>query len=259
MAKESSRMPTLFLSHGAPDMALRETPSHKFLAGLGKALPAPKAILAVSAHWETEEPRLTASPRPPTIHDFQGFPPELYTIFYSAPGAPELAERIAGMLPHGATDPERGLDHGAWSPLILMYPAANIPVIQLSVQSQRNAAWHYDIGQKLAPLRDEGILIAATGNTTHNLRAAFRGGYDQPPHEVTTFSAWLHDALATKDHERLKTWESEAPYAQWNHPTPEHLLPLFVALGAAGARARATLLHDSIDFNVLAMDSYSFN
>jgi 4,5-DOPA dioxygenase extradiol len=255
----TEKMPTLFLSHGAPDMAMRVTPTHVFLSGLGKTLPKPSAIILISAHWETEKPLLTASPRPRTIHDFQGFPRELYTIFYPAPGAPELAERIAGMLPEGKTDPARGLDHGAWSPLILMYPAADIPVVQLSVQPHRDAAWHYEIGRRLAPLRNEGILIAATGNATHNLRAAFTGNYESAPPEVAEFTAWVQDALAKHDHDRLKAWETEAPYAAWNHPTPEHFLPLFTALGAAGPDADARLLHDSVDFGVLAMDSWLFS
>lgn len=251
-------LPTLFLSHGAPDMALRDTPSHRFLAGLGKTLPEPKAILAVSAHWETETPMITAAAHPPMIYDFHGFPPALYRLQYPAPGSPALAARIKTLLPEAGLDEARGLDHGAWSPLILLYPEARIPVVQLSVQPQHDAACHYDLGRRLAPLREEGVLIVATGNATHNLREAFRGGHASPPPEVTEFTAWLHDALAKKDHALLKTWETAAPHARWNHPTPEHFLPLFVALGAAGPEAEAARLHDSVDLGVLAMDSYSF-
>jgi len=252
------KMPTLFISHGAPDMVLHETPSHLFLKGLPKLLPeAPQAILVVSAHWETAEPRVTGSAAPKTIHDFQGFPDEMYKLVYPAPGSPALAAKAADIL--GATvDAERGLDHGAWSPLMIAFPEARIPVVQLSIQPDKDAAWHYASGQKLAPLREEGVLIMATGNTTHNLRAAFRGHYTSVPAEVREFSAWLYKMLSDKDHQQLQDWETAAPHARWNHPTPDHLLPLFVALGAAGPDAPARRIHDSVDFNVLAMDSYMF-
>jgi 4,5-DOPA dioxygenase extradiol len=251
-------MPTLFISHGAPDMALRETPTHLFLKGLAKTLPQPKAILLVSAHWETDMPMLTASPSPETIHDFQGFPDEMYRLTYPAPGSPALAARARDLIGAGAgLDQNRGLDHGAWSPLIIAYPDARIPVVQLSVQPDRDAAWHYETGRKLAPLRDEGVLVMTTGNTTHNLRAAFRGGFDKTPSEVTAFTTWLYKALTDKNHEEVKKWLA-APHARWNHPTPEHFLPLFVALGAAGPGTEARRIHDSVDMNVLAMDSYIF-
>lgn len=257
MTKDTSPFPTLFLSHGAPDMALRDTPTHRFLAGLGKTLPEPKAILVISAHWETDTPMLTASAHPPMIYDFHGFPPELYKLDYPAPGAPELAAQIKALLPDTQLNKERGFDHGTWSPLLLVYPEAKIPVIQLSVQPHKDAAWQYEIGRKLAPLREQGVLILATGNTTHNLREAFRGHTNTPP-QVTEFTSWLRDVLAKKDHAQALDWQAAAPHARWNHPSPEHFLPLFVALGAAGPEAEATLLHDSVDLGVLAMDSYSF-
>jgi 4,5-DOPA dioxygenase extradiol len=260
MNKNPAPMPTLFLSHGAPDMSLRNTPAHRFLQGLPRVLPAPKAILAVSAHWETEGPMLTSSPRPETIHDFGGFPDALYRISYDAPGAPALAGKARALLGPGAEmDAARGLDHGAWSPLRIMWPEARIPVVQLSVQPRRDAAHHYNLGRMLAPLRDEGVLIVASGNATHNLREAFRGGHTSDPPQVAAFTDWLYKALAEKNHAALLGWSARAPHALWNHPTPEHFLPLFVALGAAGPEAVAERLHDSIDMMVLAMDSYAFS
>jgi 4,5-DOPA dioxygenase extradiol len=259
MTKDLQLMPTLFISHGAPDMALRDTPAHRFLAELAATLPVPKAILAVSAHWETEEPRLTAATKPETIYDFHGFPDEMYQITYDAPGSPALAARARDLIGGAAAlDPARGFDHGAWSPLSLLYPEARIPVVQLSVQPARDAAWHYDIGRKLTPLRAEGVLIVTTGNATHNLREAFRRHEATPP-QVSGFKDWLYKVLTEKDHAEAKEWFTAAPDARWNHPTPEHFLPLFVALGAAGPQAEAQRLHDSIDFRVLAMDSYRFD
>lgn len=236
-------------------MVIEPSSTQSFLKGLGATLPMPKAILVVSAHWETAEPMITAHPHPELIYDFYGFPEELYQQSYKPPGAPDQAKDVAQSIPLAQLDPDRGLDHGAWVPLKLMYPEEKIPILQLSVQSYKDAAHHYAIGKKIAALREQGVLILASGNTTHNLRAAFTGRYTSPPDAVIKFSEWLHEALTNGDHQIAKDWVRAAPDALWNHPTPEHLLPLFVAMGAGGTAQR---LHQDIEMNVLAMDAYSF-
>ncbi|WP_260580904.1 dioxygenase [Sphingopyxis sp. PET50] len=175
------RLPSLFVSHGSPMMALEPSPARDFLAGLGTRFPRPRAILVVSAHhdaaYQGGRATVTASPAPPTIHDFGGFPDELFAMRYPAPGDPGLAERIVGLLgAHGlavTADPERGLDHGAWVPLSLIYPDADLPVVQLSIASNASPEWHHSLGQALAPLCNEGVLIIGSGSITHNLRALF--------------------------------------------------------------------------------------
>jgi 4,5-DOPA dioxygenase extradiol len=160
-----SALPALFISHGAPTLPLEDSPARRFIEGLGNDLPKPRAILAVSAHWETARPTVSAVERPETIHDFSGFPQALYRLRYPAPGAPDLAQRVVGLL--GAKrivadiDRTRGLDHGAWTPLILMYPQADIPVTQLSIQPDQGPEYHWRIGEALRPLRDEGVLVVA--------------------------------------------------------------------------------------------------
>ncbi len=251
-------MPSIFISHGAPNMIIHGGPTHDFLQGLGGRFEKPKGIMVVSAHWETDEPMLTAHPRPETIYDFYGFERDMYKMKYEAAGAPELAEKACAVLPLATLDPDRGLDHGAWSPLKIAYPQAEIPVFQLSVQPHKDAAWHYNIGKHLSGLRDEGVLIMASGNATHNLRAAF-GGDAYSGEKAEGFSNWLHRALTTEDHEQAQQWEKAGPDAAWNHPTPEHFLPLFVALGASHAEKRSERIHEGIEFNALAMDAYRFS
>ncbi|MDF1750273.1 MAG: class III extradiol ring-cleavage dioxygenase, partial [Alphaproteobacteria bacterium] len=171
----SSALPALFVSHGPPTLPFEDIPARDFLSTLGDHLPRPKAILAVSAHWETDIPSVTMRGTQTTVHDFYGFPESLYQMRYDAPGAPDLALQVQDLLKQaGFTstgDPERGLDHGAWTPLTLIYHDADIPVIQLSIQTELGAAHHLALGQALAPLRDQGVLIFASGNITHNLRA----------------------------------------------------------------------------------------
>ena len=155
-------------------------------------------------------------------------------------------------------DLERGLDHGAWNPLLLMYPHADIPVVELSIQPERNAQRHYQIGQALSSLRKENILIIGTGNLTHNLGEAFHGHHSKTPSWVTLFSQWVSDRVAESDIAGLVDWQKSAPYARENHPTPEHFLPLFIALGAAGIPLHAKLLHEGTALGILAMDAYAF-
>ncbi len=257
--------PTLFLSHGAPDIVISESPARDFLMGLGKAFEKPRAILVVSAHWETAEPALNAVEANATIHDFGGFPAELYAMQYPAPGSPALAGRAATLLRDAGfparIDSRRGLDHGAWVPLILAYPAADIPIVQLSVQPRLGPAHHLAIGRALKPLRGEGILIIGSGSFTHNLYEFFHSPAEagDEPEWVKAFAEWFDRALMESRVNDLVNYRQIAPNAERNHPTDEHLLPLFVALGAAGEQARAQRLHRSRTGAVLRLDAYAFS
>ena len=224
-------MPSLFLSHGAPTLPLTDTPARTFLQQLGASLERPKAILVISAHWETAQPMVSAVERNETIHDFGGFPRALYEMRYPAPGAPDTAARVAGLLQAAdldcGIDRKRGLDHGAWVPLLLMYPHADIPVLQLSVQPHLGPAHHLRVGRALAALRQEGVLIIGSGSFTHDL-SEFRGhGPNDPaPDWVNRFADWIHTALTENKTEQLVDYRRQAPFATKNHPTEEHLLPL---------------------------------
>ena len=217
----------------------------------------------VSAHWETSIPMLTGSRAPETIHDFGGFPEALYAIRYPAPGAPEVAARAVALLKQegiaAGIDGCRGLDHGAWVPLLRMFPAADVPVLELSVQTALGAAHHLRVGRALAPLADEGVLIVASGHATHNLRdwMANRQGGEPLPY-AQAFAGWLHDRLASHDMQALAEYRERAPGAARAHPTEEHLLPLFVALGAAGESAVPETLLRAFEGSALALDSYLF-
>lgn len=254
--------PALFISHGAPDLPLQPSPARDFLMQLGQQLDRPRAILVISAHWSTPYPIVSAAAQPRTIHDFGGFPAELYQLRYAAPGAPQLAARVVELLDGAGfqtnISPDRGLDHGAWVPLRLMYPDANIPATQLSIQPQLDPAHHWAIGRALAPLRQEGVLVLASGSATHNLwelgRYATAGS---APAWVTEFSEWLAGALAQGRVQSLLRYRQLAPHADRNHPTDEHLLPLFVALGA-GSSGTGTLLHSSYSYGILDMAAYAF-
>ncbi len=257
-------LPTLFLSHGAPDILISESPARDFLLALGSALEKPKAILVVSAHWETAEPSLNAVEVNATIHDFGGFPAALYDLQYPARGSPALAKSTAALLHQAGLpariDTRRGLDHGAWVPLILAYPAADIPVVQLSVQPRLGPAHHLSIGRALRPLREEGILIIGSGSFTHNLYEFFYGPGDteREPEWVREFAEWFDRALTEGRVNDLVNYRQIAPSAKRNHPTDEHLLPLYVALGAAGEEARPQRLHASRSGTVIRLDSYAF-
>lgn len=254
-------LPTFFLSHGSPGLALDPGATGAFWEKLAQALPRPKAVLCVSAHWMTEEAAVSAPARNETIHDFYGFPEPLYRLAYPAPGAPALAERVAGLLSDAAipcaVDHERGLDHGAWVPLRVMYPAADIPTIQLAIQPYRDAAWHERMGAALAPLRDEGVLILASGGAVHNLRGLMRQG-GPAPEWAQSFDEWLASALAEGRRAELLDWERRAPHAREAQPTPDHFLPLFVALGAAGAGARGERLFQGFTLGSLSMAAFRF-
>jgi 4,5-DOPA dioxygenase extradiol len=252
-------MPTVFVSHGSPMLFLeQDLPARAFLATLGKLVPKPKAIVAVSAHWNTEQPAVSLSARPETIHDFYGFPEALYRLRYGAPGAPELAERVAE-LTGAVRDPNYGLDHGAWVPAMLGWPEADIPIFQLSVQPYMTPAHHIALGRKLNPLREEGVLVMGSGSATHNLRRLLRGQHDtQPEPWAKAFDDWLADTVEKGDEAALANYRTEAPHARDAHPTDEHFLPLHVAFGAAGKGARGKALHRSFTSANLSMASYAF-
>lgn len=255
--------PTLFLSHGSPMMPFEDIPARAFIASLGQTLDRPKAIVIVSAHWDNDVPTLTAADDLDTIHDFYGFPPALYALTYPAHGAPDLAETIADTLGNAGlrahTDPSRGLDHGAWIPLMLMYPEADIPVLQLSIQTRLGPGHHIQLGRALASLREQNILIIASGGFTHNLRALDRrGGGGEEPQWATEFSDWMHQAIMANRTCDLVSYRRLAPHAAMAHPTDEHLLPLFVALGAAGPDATPQRLHSSGTMGALRLDAYAF-
>jgi 4,5-DOPA dioxygenase extradiol len=258
-------LPALFLSHGAPTLPLEDVPGRHFLSGLADLLPErPKAILIVSAHWETARPAVNVVETNDTIHDFYGFPAQLYEIRYPAPGSRDLAQRVAGLLAEGGlttdADPVRGLDHGAWVPLQLIYPNADIPVVQLSVQSHLGPEYHLKLGRLLQPLRAESILVIGSGSFTHDLSSfrEYRDAIAAPqPDWVASFADWMTQKLEAGRADELIAYRSRAPNAARNHPTEEHLLPLFVAMGAGG-EAPARHLHASATYAILRMDVFSF-
>jgi 4,5-DOPA dioxygenase extradiol len=257
-------LPSLFLSHGAPTLLLDDSPARHFLAELAAGMPRPSAIVVASAHWEAPEARVTAAARPATIHDFGGFPAELYRHRYPAPGEPRLAAEIVAALTAAgipsALEPERGLDHGAWVPLALIYPAADIPVLQVAIDPAAGPAWHVRLGRALRPFRGRGVLVIGSGSLTHNLgELRWAAGDEDPPRWVSEFTDWMAEAVAAGRTEELLDYRRRAPHAARNHPTDEHLLPLFVALGAGSDGGACRRLHASHSFGVLAMDAYAFD
>lgn len=254
----------LFVPHGAPTFALRPGAAGAALVRQAQALPQPRAIVIVSAHWDTALPTVGFAERPQTIHDFWGFPEALYAIRYPATGCREAAEEVVAAIANAGLpvtkDAERGLDHGAWVPLRLMFPEADVPVIPLSIQSRGGPQQAYALGRALAPLAARGFLVIASGNVTHNLRdyqlAARSGG--QTPAYVREFADWMATRLAAQDIPALLDYRRQAPGAVQAQPSDEHLLPLYVALGAAGEKAQAHRFHAGIDDYVIAMDAYSF-
>jgi 4,5-DOPA dioxygenase extradiol len=258
-------LPALFVSHGAPTLPLEpDVPAHRFLAGLGKPFLGISAILCISAHWNTERPAVNAVARPPTIHDFSGFPAELYRITYPARGDLELAHRVAGLVEAAGLpcdiDAGRGLDHGAWVPLALMFPSAEIPVVQLSIQDHLDPARHLALGNAIAPLRQEGVLIIGSGGAVHPLGdPAVALGKDIPTGTFAlAFNAWLNRAVTSGDTDSLVRYRSLAPSAIHAQPYPDHFMPLLTALGAAGPGAKGTILHQSWYWGNLGMGAYEF-
>jgi 4,5-DOPA dioxygenase extradiol len=265
----SAALPTVFVSHGSPMHAIQAGRAGEAWRALGLRLPKPKAVLVASAHWETELPMVGTSRRPETIHDFGGFPDELYRIRYAPPGAPDTAARAIELLASAGLPASangcRGLDHGAWVPLLKLLPGADVPVAQISIQSSLDASHHLRVGEALAPLVAEGVLVLASGHMTHNLRewiadARRRGSMSveerEPEAYVREFTAWVDAALRRDDRAALARWADAAPHALRAHPTPEHFLPLLIAVGAAGRSPRVERIEAGVDSGVLAMDAY---
>jgi 4,5-DOPA dioxygenase extradiol len=265
METNFTTLPSLFVAHGAPTFALRPGVAGAALASAAASLPRPRAIVIVSAHWETSRPTVGFAERPETIYDFRGFPDALYALRYPATGCREASKEAMDALAQAGfdvqADAKRGLDHGAWVPLRMMFPDADVPVFPLSIQSHLGPEHHYRLGQALAPLTGKGFLIVASGNLTHNLAdyqtASSQGG--QTPAYVRTFSDWIWNKLQAGDVAALLDYRRQAPGAARAHPRDEHLLPLFVALGAGGDNPQARRLHAGIDDYVIAMDAFAFH
>jgi 4,5-DOPA dioxygenase extradiol len=261
----TQNQPALFVPHGAPTFALRPGAAGAALTSAVGTLSQPRAIIIVSAHWDTVVPSVGFAERPETIHDFWGFPDELYTLRYPATGCREAANEVVVAIKAAGLpvieDEARGLDHGAWVPLRLMFPDADVPVIPLSIQSQGGPQQAYALGQALAPLAAKGFLMIASGNVTHNLRDYQQAAQSnvQTPAYVRQFTDWLAERLNAHDISALLDYRRQAPGATQAHPSDEHLLPLFVALGAGGESAKAERFHAGIDNYVIAMDAYKFS
>ncbi len=257
----STALPVLFISHGSPMHAVEPSQAAADWATESQRLPRPRAILMVSGHWESSLPLVGGAAQPETIHDFGGFPDELYRIRYAAPGAPDVAQEVIASLQaagiRSGVEGFRGLDHGAWVPLLKMYPAADVPVLQLSVQPELGAAHHVALGRAIAGLRERGVLIIGSGHMTHNLRdymMSWRGV--KADAYAVEFRDWISARLLADDLPALLEWESRAPHARRAHPTTEHFMPFFVALGAGEALGRPIRFHESLEQGVLAMDAW---
>jgi 4,5-DOPA dioxygenase extradiol len=271
MSDMATTLPSLFVSHGSPMIALEPREAGAFLSQLGPAIDAefgrPDAILVVSAHTAAREPVLLAGAQHEAVYDFGNFDPRLNTLRYDAPGAPTLAPRVAGLLqaaglPVHVLD-EGGLDHGIWTALRYVYPAADIAVLPLAFVPTQPPAQQFAFGEALAPLRAQGVLVLGTGSITHNLRRVFagglRGGEDAPEiAESAAFRGWMHERSAQRDWEALFDYRRRAPHAADMHPTDEHLLPWYVAAGAGGRQAAPVRLHQSVTNGSLGMDVYAF-
>jgi 4,5-DOPA dioxygenase extradiol len=264
-------LPALFVSHGSPMIALEPGAAGAFMTRLGPAIDAtfgrPKAIVAVSAHTAARRPVVLSAPRHEAIHDFGNFDPQLFTLRYDAPGAPAVAERVAALVGAQGIDvlvhPEGGLDHGIWTALRYVYPGADVPVVPLAWVPSDDPARQFALGQALAPLADEGVLVVGTGSITHNLRRVFAGGLRGPADlpeipESAAFRGWLLDRAAERDWDRLFDYRRQAPHAADMHPTDEHLLPWYVAAGVGGADVTPQRIHASVTFGCLGMDAYAF-
>ena len=254
-------LPSLFISHGSPMLALQPGASGPALARLAADLPRPKAIVVMSAHWESRELLVSASPAPETWHDFGGFPRELFAVQYPAPGDPALAQQIVELLIadglQARLDHQRPFDHGTWVPLSLMYPAADIPVVQVSLPSHMGPALQTRIGQALASLRTEGVLLIGSGSITHNLgELDWRAGPESVEPWAREFRDWVVDKLSTQDEAALHDYRQQAPYAVRSHPSDEHLLPLYFARGAGG---QFSVAHQGFTLGALGMDIYRFD
>jgi 4,5-DOPA dioxygenase extradiol len=261
--------PALFISHGSPTILIDPTPAHHALRALGESLTAqagqrPKAIVVASAHWETADVAITGAVAPVTIHDFGGFPQALFDYQYPAPGNPALAADILTVVRQAglkaSVDERRGLDHGAWVPLALMFPDATIPLVQVSIQPRKDPSHHRRLGEALRSLRSQGVLVIGSGALTHNLREVrWHDNASPAPAWVDGFGDWVLERVLSGRFAEIETQWEQAPSALRNHPSNDHLWPLFVAMGAASKGAAGRVLHQGTELGVLRMDSYAFD
>jgi 4,5-DOPA dioxygenase extradiol len=267
----NTSLPSIFVSHGSPMIALEPGAAGAFMQRLGPAIDAtfgrPRAILAVSAHTAARAPVLLAAPRHEAVYDFGGFDPKLFTLRYDAPGAPALAEQVAALLAAAGiashTLPQGGLDHGNWTALRYLYPDADIPILPLAFVPSESPAQQFALGAALAPLAEDGVLVLGSGSITHNLRRVFAGGLRGPSSvpeiaESKAFRQWMFERSVARDWDALFDYRTRAPHAVDMHPSDEHLLPWYVAAGAGGRLAVPQRLHDSVTHGSLGMDAYAF-
>jgi 4,5-DOPA dioxygenase extradiol len=248
------RMPVIFFGHGNPMNAIERNRYTEAWTAIGASIPRPKGIVCVSAHWYPPATYVTANERPRTIHDFGGFPRPLYEVQYPAPGDPRLADRVAA-LTGAELDDRWGLDHGTWSVMVHVYANADIPVVQLSIDETQPAQYHYDLGRKLAALRDEDILVCGSGNLVHNLHAYAWGRHPVEPFDwAVRFEARARELMEAFDHQPLIDYEeSLGRDAMLSAPTPDHYLPLLYVLGAAQKGERVAFPIDGIDGGSVSM------
>ncbi|WP_297801878.1 4,5-DOPA dioxygenase extradiol [Arenimonas sp. GDDSR-1] len=248
-----SRMPAVFIGHGSPMNAITDNPFRRAWAALGRELPKPRAVLCISAHWETPSPRVCAVAQPETIHDFGGFPAELFAVRYPAPGSPALAQQVAA-LSAGTVEPDLrwGLDHGAWQVLMHLFPQADVPVAQLSLPRAYTPRQHADLARSLAPLRDEGIMVIGSGNIVHNLRLLAPGGVT--PEWASDFDAAVADAIEQRDLEALADYRN-FPGAAQAVPTPEHYWPLLYVMAMAAPDEPLQMFNTAYDWGSISMRS----
>lgn len=257
----TARMPAVFFGHGNPMNALLDNAWSRGWASLGQRLPRPRAVLSVSAHWYLPGTAVTAMPAPRTIHDFGGFPRELFAVQYPAPGDPQLAHRVRELLDplDVRADLEWGLDHGTWSVLHHVFPEADVPVVQLSIDEAQPPAYHYELGRRLRPLRDEGILLIGSGDVVHNLHAYAWGRHPAEPFDwALRFEAQARELMLKGDHRPLLDYESLGRDAQLSVPTPDHFLPLLYVLGASEPGEAVSFPVEGMDGGSISMLSVQF-
>jgi 4,5-DOPA dioxygenase extradiol len=255
------RLPAVFIGHGTPFNALQSNPFTEAWRTFGQSIPKPKAILAVSAHWYIGATAATATPKPRTVHDFYGFPKEMYEIDYPAPGSPDLVRALEDLVKPTwlaqDTDQQWGLDHGTWTVLRHMFPEADVPVVQLSIDATQPVAYHLDLGRRLAPLRNAGVLILGSGNIVHNLRLIDRSRPGQGPAWASDYDALIQRYVANGDDQALVNYHRH-PNAELAVPTPDHYLPLLYTAGLRQSDDKAEIIVDGLDLACVSMTSYQF-
>jgi len=252
-------MPSLFISHGAPSIAIEQDDFTRTVTAFGKSLRGARAIAVVSAHWQARGVRVNAVARPETIYDFGGFSPELYKIRFEAPGDPALAREISALLGNAPLEETRGWDHGLWVPLRILLPDANVPIVEIAQPSPTTPAELLRIGQALATLRDRGVVIAGSGGIVHNLRAIHLGDKSAPIDDwAKQFDGWFATHLAARDFDTLSRYRDLAPNANLAVPTPEHFEPLFVTLGASRDTDKLTTIYEGFHYGNLSMRTFAF-